>query len=616
MLFALGTTTFAQSDVTFIVDMNVWQAKDLFDPLTDTVWVAGSMNDWNSRGNMLTETDVDNVYEVVLPLADAEYFFKFTFTNGSVQWEDNVDNRSILVAGTPETAGLYFFDNNNGTYTGIETTVEFNVDMTLPINQGKVTPGVTNVYVAGNFTDWGTGAIMMEDPDGDSTYTVTVTDTSGLLMVYKFIYSPSDAASGTWEGDWEGKDDIAPNRDNNRVYGLVDVDPGLTRFWENKNPYVTLGDGNILFGVDMSVMEETGIYDPVTDSLQIRGGFNGWNDSDRDKTMMSQDFLDANKWTIQIPFVNAEVNSIQSYKYFVTLADTGDIWKDGYERPLSQGGGNRDVEFMASETQDGGNYFYDDVHPDWVVPAGTTLEVTFNVDMTSAADGALQAVPFDPATDKVYWVCEQPAFTRVMGWEDSDTMQVLELTDDNSDMIYSGTLTVNGPSWNGFEYRYTFRDVSEASFTPEPAGLGSDFVYRVRYAPMTGARAFNSPYNMPQDTWLNKDDKSAESELQPEGWVTSVGDGNGLAKKFELSQNYPNPFNPTTLIKFAIPQSSKVTLKVYNLLGQEVTTLVNKEMKAGSYEVNFKASQLASGIYFYSIQAGNYTATKKMMLLK
>ncbi|MDZ7762996.1 MAG: hypothetical protein U5K00_01025 [Melioribacteraceae bacterium] len=60
----------------------------------------------------------------------------------------------------------------------------------------------------------------------------------------------------------------------------------------------------------------------------------------------------------------------------------GDSWVDGYERPLSQGGGNRDVDFMAQETQDGGTYFYDDVHPDWVVPEGTTLEVTFHVDMT------------------------------------------------------------------------------------------------------------------------------------------------------------------------------------------------------------------------------------------
>jgi hypothetical protein len=590
-LFVLGATTFAQTDVTFSVDMNVWQAKDLFDPATDTVWVRGGFNDWGQT--MMTETATENVYEVTIPIAEGDYGFKFFFSGSADQWEDNVSDRPLSVGPDPLFAGTYYFDEQNGTYSGVPTSVEFNVDMTLPINQGNVIPGVTNVYVAGNFTE----------------------DTSGALLVYKFIYSASDAASGTWESFSEAGEDIAPNRDYNRVYGVVDEDPGLTRFWQNTNPNIELGDGNILFGVDMSVMEEVGIFDPVTDSLQIRAGFNGWNDSNPDITDMSQDFLNPNLFTIQIPFSNTEVGSEQNYKYFVDLADTGDTWKDGYERPLSQGGGNRDVDFEASETQDAGVKYYDDVHPDWVVPEGTTLEVTFNVDMAPAADPNQQAVPFDPAEDEVYWLPEQPAFVRVMGWEDSDTMTVLQLTDDDEDMVYSGTLTVNGPAWNAFEYRYIFRDVSEGTFTQEPAGF-ADNAYRVRFASMTGPRAFNSPYNMPQDIWTNAEDKSDAVEDQPAGWVNSVRDLDELANKFELSQNYPNPFNPSTLIKFSIPQSNKVTLKVYNLLGQEITTLVNQEMKAGAYEVKFNASQLASGIYFYTINAGNFTSTKKMMLLK
>ena len=611
LLFVLGATTFAQTQVTFSVDMNVWQAKDLFDPATDTVWVRGGFNGWGGT-DMLTETATENVYEVTIPIAEGSYGFKFFFSGSKDQWEDNVSDRPLTVGGDPMTVGTYFFDEQNGTYSGVPSSIEFNVDMTLPINQGAVTPGVTNVYVAGNFTDWGTGAILMEDADGDSTYTATVDDTSGAILVYKFIYSGSDAASGTWESFSEAGGDIAPNRDYNRVYGVIDEDPGLTRFWQNSDPNVQLGDGNILFGIDMSVMTDAGIFDPVTDSLQIRGGFNGWNDSDADITNMSQDFLNANKFTIQIPFDNAEVGSVQNYKYFVDLADTGDIWNDGYERPLSQGGGNRDVEFMASETQEAGVYYYDDVHPDWFVPEGTTLEVTFNVDMTNATT---LGEPFDPATDLVYWLCEQPSFVRVMGWEDSYTMTVFQLTDDNTDMVYSGTLVVNGPAWNAFEYRYIFKDVSAGTFTSEPQGY-SDFAYRVRYASMTGANAFTSPYTMPTDTWIDDEDKSAEWEAQPSGWVNSVRNLDELANSFELSQNYPNPFNPSTLIKFSIPQSNKVTLKVYNLLGQEVGTLVNQEMQAGSYEVKFNASQLASGIYFYTINSGNFTATKKMMLLK
>jgi len=92
--------------------------------------------------------------------------------------------------------------------------------------------------------------------------------------------------------------------------------------------------------------------------------------------------------------------------------------------------------------------------------------------------------------------------------------------------------------------------------------------------------------------------------------------GGSLPTEFALEQNYPNPFNPATTIKFSIPEQSIVTLKIYDVLGREVSTLVNNVKNAGSHEVNFNASNLASGMYIYKITAGNYTASKKMMLLK
>lgn len=88
------------------------------------------------------------------------------------------------------------------------------------------------------------------------------------------------------------------------------------------------------------------------------------------------------------------------------------------------------------------------------------------------------------------------------------------------------------------------------------------------------------------------------------------------ANNFRLSQNYPNPFNPSTTISFSLPKKEFVTLKIYDVLGKEITTLVNEELNAGSYKNDWNAGNLASGIYFYRLQAGKYNETRKIMLLK
>ncbi len=86
--------------------------------------------------------------------------------------------------------------------------------------------------------------------------------------------------------------------------------------------------------------------------------------------------------------------------------------------------------------------------------------------------------------------------------------------------------------------------------------------------------------------------------------------------EFALKQNYPNPFNPSTTISYQLPVSGKVIMKVYNALGIEVATLVNENKEAGSYNINFNASNLSSGVYIYKLSAGSFVSTKKMILLK
>ena len=85
---------------------------------------------------------------------------------------------------------------------------------------------------------------------------------------------------------------------------------------------------------------------------------------------------------------------------------------------------------------------------------------------------------------------------------------------------------------------------------------------------------------------------------------------------YNLCQNYPNPFNPTTNIEYNIPKSTYVNLEVYNILGKNVATLVDKFQQAGKKSVEFNASKLPSGVYFYRLQAGSFIETKKLILLK
>ena len=123
----------------------------------------------------------------------------------------------------------------------------------------------------------------------------------------------------------------------------------------------------------------------------------------------------------------------------------------------------------------------------------------------------------------------------------------------------------------------------------------------------------DSPVNMTQtgkDLFVNIVDYMLNT-------LVSV-DEEGITKpeSFKLNQNYPNPFNPTTKISYSIPSNENVTLKIYNLLGSEVATLVNEKQAQGSYEVSFNATDLTSGIYFYKITSDNFTQVNKMMLLK
>jgi hypothetical protein len=135
------------------------------------------------------------------------------------------------------------------------------------------------------------------------------------------------------------------------------------------------------------------------------------------------------------------------------------------------------------------------------------------------------------------------------------------------------------------------------------------------YTMVSALASFESAQNTLSVDYASNSSLDVDISLSPNS-TTGVNNKIAVVSGFELKQNYPNPFNPSTTITYQIPQNSFVTLKVYNILGNEVATLVNGQQAAGVYNFNFKANNLASGIYIYKLTAGNFTSVRKLTLLK
>ncbi|MCW8848438.1 MAG: T9SS type A sorting domain-containing protein, partial [Melioribacteraceae bacterium] len=157
-------------------------------------------------------------------------------------------------------------------------------------------------------------------------------------------------------------------------------------------------------------------------------------------------------------------------------------------------------------------------------------------------------------------------------------------------------------------------DPDDALFTPI-VGKRINIDFSINDADATGEREGIMTYSP-----LNEDLSYTSVARWTYTWIgdqfVDVEDQSVLPTKYELSQNYPNPFNPSTIINYSVMNKGNVSLKVFNILGQEVATLINKEHAPGVYQVNFDASTLSTGMYIYQIQAGSFVTSKKMLLIK
>lgn len=226
------------------------------------------------------------------------------------------------------------------------------------------------------------------------------------------------------------------------------------------------------------------------------------------------------------------------------------------------------------------------------VSNAVTNTLEFTADITTLL--GLGGEPFDPTQDSL--------LVEGLIWDDLG-MNVVgnrRMVSTGTPGIYTTTLTVtSGPN--------------------APNGVGDSTKWKFKAYP--DARFVNNGWETTPDRWfVYVADGSTVTlpvivpNITPILDVTEIGDQ--IPTVYDLGQNYPNPFNPSTTIRFSLPEAGLVTLKVFNLLGQEVATLVNSEEAAGVYETTFDASLVSNGVYFYTLKTKNFTSTKKMVLLK
>jgi len=194
----------------------------------------------------------------------------------------------------------------------------------------------------------------------------------------------------------------------------------------------------------------------------------------------------------------------------------------------------------------------------------------------------------------------------VLTLPDSGFAQINGKIRDNSGNGVNGAF-VYAVSSEGEVYGYAISDIN-GKYTI--AGLVPD-----EYVLMAGKEGYISGNSQTAIVSYSVTASNLNFTLEPEG-VTEVNEENIVVSDYALYQNYPNPFNPSTIISYQIPVSGKVSLKVFNVLGNEVATLVSGIQQAGKHSVSFNASQLSTGVYFYKLEAENFSATKKLMLIK
>ncbi len=497
-----------------------------------------------------------------------------------------------------------------GSMSYAQIPITFSVNMTVQTKEGNFNPATDHIYIRGNFQkavgdtiDWGGTTFTASDANHDTIYTLTINfpdSLAGKSYDYKFVIN---------DGGWENLPTNATYPTGNRR--LVVSSPSMILpvvFYSDESVVTIPATNTYKFTADLSSIYGTGsgYFDPDRDSVLLMGlDWVGAKVISGNRKMTADPF---SPWIFSTSMV-IKGNQGDSTKWKLKGYPDNDFFNGGWE--VSNDKWNKigpDSSVITIPT------FVPDIYP--IKPALTSdAQVLFQVNMNNAVNRYTDQ-KIDPKTILFVGVKGQnPVIGSWAGdWLPADTsagnLVVLNDNGKNGDKvagdgIWSANITfpagnIGGPGLYKYGMFYSGEDTVNGGYHPMDNEFKDGSVnhyLNVKVGPMLVINDTFGDATHVITTGIEKSD-------------------NQIPMRFSLEQNYPNPFNPSTIIKYSVPKSQLVVLKIYNILGQEVASLVNTEQQAGNYEVTFDASKLASGVYIYNLTSGNFSSTKKMMLLK
>ena len=607
VISGIGSVTLASGTVTFQVDMSVRICEGLM-TVGDEVSVPGSFGDpaWTPGVSVLTDGDADSIYTGTFEIAEGIIMYKF---HAGVDWESTADRSYTVVAGAQTVPLAFFNDDNVCNPPGGMVPVTFQVDMSVKIAEGSFDPLYAAEWVRplGTFNGWAGGDSLFYDNDADDIYVGTLMLTEGSDIEYKWVIR-NDDASDTWEDNIGG----------NRTYHVPTGGGTIPLVYFDNDSVVSIAVvQNILLKTDLNAYFEMGWFMPSVDSVQVRGAFNGWVGS------VCEDPLSSLEYEYLVQGFGGFSNDNFPYKFYLdfdeaTAPTRFPGWAPGagadgygYEHPAERGDGNR-VFVLPNANGDVSApvFWYSSIHRDGILFSPDTARVTLTADMSPAIAGG-----FDPNTDTVRVVWEDALWRSAQVLQQGAFPQVQDMTRQGTTNIYTLTFRVEGNTHYNMQYR--LRYTGPLGEVTEGGGLGAQNPFRTRFIQPLGVNSFPLSYSAPTDVW-DTDGAPLPGESPYFQILNSVEQEPELGQPvmYQLAQNYPNPFNPATRIRYSLPERAAVTLKIFNVLGQEVASLVNEVQEQGNYVALFEANSLASGVYFYKLEAGKFTQTMKMLLMK